>query len=55
MGNLKIFLEDAYVLLNYIQEKLKEITTNIKITETSLLDMASLVNYEHIQVGRLII
>lgn len=48
-------LEDSYILLRHIQEKLKEITYNIKITETSLLDMASLVNYEQIQVDRFIV
>ena len=55
MNTMKMLLQDSYVLLKYIQEKLKEITTSIKITETSLLDMASLVNYEQIQVDRFII
>lgn len=38
-----------------MQSKLKEITEDIKITETNLLDIASLVNYEIIQVSRQII
>jgi hypothetical protein len=42
----------SYVTLNRVQAKLKEITEDIKISETNLLDIASLVNYEIIQVSR---
>jgi hypothetical protein len=38
-----------------VHRKLKTITGKIKITETNLLDMASLINYEIIQVDRMII
>lgn len=38
-----------------MHRKLKTITGQIKITETNLLDMASLINYEIIQVDRMII
>lgn len=34
---------------------MKAITESIKITETSLLDMASIVNYENIQIEKFII
>ena len=38
-----------------VHQKLKNITQQIKITETNLLDMASIVNYEIIQVDRMLI
>jgi hypothetical protein len=38
-----------------VHHKLKEITEEIKVTETSLLDVASLINYEIIQVDRQLI
>ena len=38
-----------------IHKKLKKLTEQIKITETSLLDMASIINYEIIQLDRMMI
>lgn len=38
-----------------VQSKLKEITDDIKVAETDLLDVASLINYEIIQVDRQLI
>ena len=43
--NIKSYLQDCYIILKIVQDKLKNITESIKITETSLLDMASIVNY----------
>ena len=48
-------LSDSYIILKRVQKKLKEVTDKIKITETNLLDMASVINYEIIQVDRLLI
>jgi hypothetical protein len=38
-----------------VHQKLKEITEGIKVSETDLLDVASLINYEIIQVDRQLI
>lgn len=38
-----------------VHQKLKEITEDIKVSETDLLDVASLINYEIIQVDRQLI
>jgi hypothetical protein len=38
-----------------VHQKLKEITEDIKVSETDLLDVASLINYEMIQVDRQLI
>ena len=43
------------MILKWVHRKLKNITQQIKITETNLLDMASIVNYEIIQVDRMLI
>ena len=48
-----IMLSDCYILLKKVSKKLRLITQSVKITETNLLDMATLVNYEIIQVERL--
>ena len=48
-------LSDGYVILKWVHKKLKNITQQIKITETNLLDMASIINYEIIQVDRMLI
>lgn len=45
LPNVKSYLQDCYVILKIVQDKLKNITQSIKITQTSLLDMASIVNY----------
>lgn len=55
VNSIKDILQDCYVVLKIVQEKLKFITESIKITEISLLDMASIINYEHIQVEKFII
>ena len=49
----KEVLSDCYVLLRKVSKKLRLITQSVKITETNLLDMATVVNYEIIQVERL--
>lgn len=38
-----------------MHHKLQEITEEIKVSETNLLDVASLINYEIIQVDRQLI
>jgi hypothetical protein len=48
-------LAEAYLALAKILSKLKEITEDIKVSETDLLDVASLINYEIIQVDRQLI
>lgn len=35
----------SYIVLKRVHDSLKEITEDIKITETDLLDVASLINY----------
>ena len=48
-------LSEANLSLVRIHHKLKEITENINVSETDLLDLASLINYEIIQVDRQLI
>ena len=43
------------MVLLRVKERLKKITTDIQITEVHLLDISSLVNYEAIQVERLVV
>ena len=40
------------MLLKKISKKLRLMAQNIKITETNLLDVATIINYEIVQVDR---
>ena len=48
-------LGDSYTALTKVHRKLKEITQDIKVSQTDLLDVASMVNYQIIQVDRQLI
>ena len=50
-----IVLSDCYVIMKKVHKKFQKITEQIKITETNLLDLASVINYEIIQLDRIII
>lgn len=47
-------LNDCYILVKKVNKKLRSITQGIRITETNLLDIATMVNYEIIEVDRLL-